>query len=71
MAKHLTVTDLADELQIEEAAVYQMRNRNPDALPPAFKVGKYLRWRREDVDAWIAAQLPTSNVTSISGRRSA
>ncbi|PPG38641.1 helix-turn-helix domain-containing protein [Rathayibacter sp. AY2B5] len=71
MAKHLTVTDLADELQIEEGAVYQMRNRNPDALPPAFKVGKYLRWRREDVDAWIAAQLPTSNVTPISGRRSA
>jgi predicted DNA-binding transcriptional regulator AlpA len=71
MTVHLTVSDLAAELQIEEDTVYQMRNRNPDALPPAFKVGKYLRWRREDVDAWIAAQLPTSNVTSIGSRRSA
>ncbi|MBO0982320.1 AlpA family transcriptional regulator [Rathayibacter sp. SD072] len=53
----MTVADLAAELQIGEGTLYQLRNRNPDALPPAFKVEKYLRWRREDVDTSILEQV--------------
>lgn len=50
----LTVDDLATMLAVAPKTIYQWRSRRPEPYgSPAIKVGKYLRWRREDVDAWI------------------
>ncbi|MBN9208184.1 MAG: helix-turn-helix domain-containing protein [Microbacterium ginsengisoli] len=66
MGRLLTVDDVAERLQVAVKTVYQWRARKPEAYgPPAIKVGKYLRWKPEVVDAWIDAQEPDSNVTPI------
>lgn len=65
MARLLTAEDVADLLGVAVKTVYQWRSRRPAYGPPAFKVGKYLRWRPEAVQAWIDAQQPDSNVTPI------
>lgn len=66
MARLLTVEDVAEQLGVAVKTVYQRRSRRPEAYgPPAFKVGKYLRWKPEVVQAWIDAQEPESNVTPL------
>lgn len=68
---HLAVEDLAERWRVTPQSIYSLRNRSPESLPPAIKIGKFLRWRLADVEAFEEAQLPTSNVTSLSSRRSA
>lgn len=47
----MSVDDLADELQIPKSTIYGWKARG---LGPAWKrVGKHLRARRGDVDAWL------------------
>ncbi|MGJ5897997.1 helix-turn-helix domain-containing protein [Streptomyces niveiscabiei] len=49
----VSVDDLADELQIPKSTIYGWRTRG---LGPAWvRVGKHLRARRADVDAWLDA----------------
>jgi excisionase family DNA binding protein len=72
MAQLLTVEELAEQLQISVKSIYNLRSAGAvTALPAAIKVGKYLRWRQADVDAWIESLVPQSNVTPIAGRTSA
>jgi excisionase family DNA binding protein len=52
--KLLTPRELADELQVPLASVYDWRYRGVG--PAAIRVGKHLRYRREDVDRWLEAQ---------------
>jgi predicted DNA-binding transcriptional regulator AlpA len=49
----VTAADLADELQIPEKTLAQWRylGRGPKFL----KLGAHVRYRRSDVDAWLAA----------------
>lgn len=48
-----TVESLADTLNVPCSWVYnQTRRRGPDAIP-VLKVGKYCRFRRRDVMAWL------------------
>jgi excisionase family DNA binding protein len=47
----MTSRELATLLQVPIATVYRWRTRG-DA-PPAFKVGKYVRYRRQDVFDWL------------------
>jgi excisionase family DNA binding protein len=49
----LTVRELADLLQVPSATIYAWRykRKGPTAIP----VGKYLRFRPEDVAAWLEA----------------
>lgn len=53
MTKMLTVSDLADRLQVPVQTLYAWRHRGEG--PRAVRVGRHLRYRIEDVDAWLAA----------------
>ena len=48
----LTVTEVCDVLKVSRSALYALRYRGE--APPAIKVGRQLRWRRTDLDRWIA-----------------
>jgi len=50
----LTLRDVAHLLKISERSVYRLAQR---AEVPAFKVGGSWRFRREDIDTWIAGKL--------------
>lgn len=65
MAALLTVEDLSAQLGVAVQTIYQWRARRPQYGPPAIKVGKYLRWKPEVVEAWIDAQEPETNVTPL------
>jgi excisionase family DNA binding protein len=45
---------LAEQLGIEVATIYRWRYRNFG--PPAVKIGKYLRFRPSEVEAWLEQQ---------------
>jgi len=69
MIQLMTIDQVAEQLQVPVATLYKWRASQYG--PKALKVGKYLRWQQVDVDAWITAQVPASNVTPISARRTA
>lgn len=48
----LTVDELADYLQVPAKTIYAWRHKNSG--PPGFRVGRYLRFRASDVEAWLA-----------------
>lgn len=48
----LTVRDLAKLMGWAEATVYQRRYRG-DSLPRSITVGQAIRFRRDDVEAWL------------------
>lgn len=47
--------DVCDELDLEPSTVYDLRYKRSD-FPPAYKIAGRLRWKREDIDAWVEAQ---------------
>jgi excisionase family DNA binding protein len=47
----MTIDELAAYLQVSDQTIYQWRRRG--AGPRGFRVGRYVRFRREDVDAWL------------------
>ncbi len=49
--KLMNITDLAAYLDLPEATLYQWRYRREG--PPSIKVGRHIRYRRSDVDAWL------------------
>ncbi len=51
----LSVEDLATYLDIPVATIYAWRYRRQG--PPGFRVGRHLRFRREDVERWITERL--------------
>ena len=55
----LTVEDLATYVDVPVATIYAWRNRRRG--PPGFRVGRHLRFRRDDVERWIAEKLAQSN----------
>lgn len=65
MAALLTPEDVAALLGVTVKTIYNWRAARPMYGPPAIKVGKYLRWKPEVVQAWIDALEPDSNVTPI------
>ncbi|NIH88248.1 helix-turn-helix transcriptional regulator [Amycolatopsis granulosa] len=52
--KLLSIEDLADYLGIPKGTLYQWRTKGYG--PTGRRVGKYVRYRPEDVDAWIEQQ---------------
>ena len=50
----LTIGDLARLLGVTTRAAYNLRHRG--LLPPAVKWGNTLRFRPEDVEAWLSSQ---------------
>ncbi len=51
LSRLLTVEELADLLQVPPKTIYAWRYKGVG--PPAVPVGKYLRFRVEDVAAWL------------------
>lgn len=43
--------EIADELGIPVGTVYQWRYKGTG--PPGYKIGRHVRYRRSDVDAWL------------------
>ena len=54
-APFLTAADIAKRLQVDAKTV--RRWREAGQLPPALEVGGIIRWRAEDIDAWLQEQL--------------
>ena len=54
MGRLLTVEEVAEWLRIPVKTLYEMRYRRVG--PPAFRVGRWLRYREEDVQAWLDQQ---------------
>lgn len=52
------VESLAAYLGISVHALYMHRHRGD--FPPAWRVGRELRWRRCDVEQWIADRLESA-----------
>lgn len=47
----LSIQELAEQLGVPVATIYVWRNRGE--APKAHKIGRHLRWRQQDVDAWL------------------
>ncbi|WP_061958554.1 helix-turn-helix transcriptional regulator [Cupriavidus pauculus] len=56
MYQYLDAHDLADFLQVSPATILRRARRQPHTLPAPAHLGTRfpLRWRRTDVDAWLA-----------------
>lgn len=50
----LTIDQAAAYLAIPKATLYTWRTRRAGFGPPAVKMGGCLRYRRSDLDAWVA-----------------
>ncbi|MEF2146384.1 MAG: helix-turn-helix domain-containing protein [Desulfovibrionaceae bacterium] len=50
----LNAEQLASLLKLSRTTVQAYRSKKPDSLPPSFKLGRLVRWRKSDVQAWIA-----------------
>ena len=62
----LTIDELADWLAMTPGAIRNARYRNSEALPPAIRIGRQLRWDQDVVEAWIQRHAePTHNPTIV------
>ncbi|MDR7086823.1 excisionase family DNA binding protein [Aeromicrobium panaciterrae] len=59
----MTIDDVSTYLQIPKRTLHDWRtNERPeDQGPPAYRLGRFLRYRRADVDAWIDQQIAGSS----------
>lgn len=48
----LKVEELAAMLRLSKRSVWRLRSAG--ALPEPYRIGGLVRWRRADIDAWIA-----------------
>jgi excisionase family DNA binding protein len=56
--KLLSPHDLADYLGVPVTTLYTWRHRSHG--PPGLRVGRHLRYRRQDVEAWVERQLDST-----------
>lgn len=60
--------DIAKLLKISTRGVFRLADRG--AMPPRLKLGASSRWRRGDIEAWIADGCPPNgNPTTIKSTR--
>ncbi len=52
----LTVDDLAKQLRVKPSWIYGETRKSGQGSIPRIKVGKYLRFRLEEVMDWLKAQ---------------
>ena len=50
----LTTAQVAEMLNVSRACIYNARYRKDG--PPAYRLGNSLRWKLEDVEAWLATR---------------
>lgn len=56
MTELLDVADLAELYKTTPKGIHTRRSRNPETLPPSFKLGGKVVWLRSTVDAWFREQ---------------
>ena len=61
-AQLLTIDEVAEYLQIPVATLYQWRHKGMG--PKALKLGRHLRYRPDEVEAWLEQQSDERPVTS-------
>ena len=52
----LDIDDLAKIFRTTDKGIYVRRSRSPETLPPSFKLGGRIIWRRSTVETWIKEQ---------------
>lgn len=52
LSRLMTTSDLVEYLRISRVGIW--RKRKAGEFPPPCELGGQLRWRRDDIDAWIA-----------------
>ncbi|MBT4477320.1 MAG: helix-turn-helix domain-containing protein [Actinobacteria bacterium] len=52
----------ANYLQVPKATIYSWRYHG--TAPPAVKLGRHLRWKPEDVEAWLVERTSTGSHSS-------
>jgi excisionase family DNA binding protein len=57
----LTVDDVAALLNVSTRTVRRMADSG--AMPRPVKLASLIRWRRDDIDAWVAAGCPSCRQT--------
>jgi excisionase family DNA binding protein len=67
MNELLGIVELQDLLKVSRRAVIRWRDNG--TLPPALKIGRLVRWRRGDVEAWIENGCVPDRLTQGPGRR--
>lgn len=50
----LTVRDVAERLSLSEKTVRRLRRRGE--IPRGIEVGGVIRWRAEEIDAWVVSR---------------
>ena len=53
-SKLLTIDDLSDHLGVPKNTLYRWRTKGYG--PAGRRIGKYVRYRPEDVDSWVEQQ---------------
>ena len=56
MTDLLDVGDMAEIYKTTAKGIHTRRSRNPQTLPPSFKLGGKVVWSRSTVDAWLEEQ---------------
>jgi predicted DNA-binding transcriptional regulator AlpA len=59
MQRFLNIDELSDVICLAKQTIYNRVNKGGD-LPPLIKLGKSLRWRSSDVEAWIDSKSAVS-----------
>jgi len=54
MSHLISPKELASELQVPISTVYRWNSERTGPTP--YRIGKHIRFRRDDVDAWIATK---------------
>lgn len=53
----LKIGDVARLLQMGERSVWRLRDGG--GMPPPLRIGRALRWRRDEIEAWIGRGCPS------------
>ena len=53
MPELLTIDEMADRLRVQKSWLYQFTRPKTDDTIPHLRVGKYLRFREEEVLRWL------------------
>ncbi|MFS3129869.1 helix-turn-helix transcriptional regulator [Nocardioides sp. Bht2] len=66
LEKALTIQELAAELRVTPQTLYDLRSQGRG--PSGFRVGRHLRFRRSEIDAWLARLEADDAKNQASGR---
>ncbi len=55
----LTIDEVSEFLRVPVSSLYRWRSTGSDA-PPAIRLGRHLRFRRSDLEAWLEGRTKAS-----------